>query len=337
MKLTTRQIEPFLKAPDPKVRVVLIYGPDDGLMRARARALGQKIVADLNDPFNVSVLKSDEIKDDPARLFDEANAISMMGGARLVRIEDGKDGLAPALKSYLEKPSHETLVIIEAGDLGAKSALRKLCEGAKNAAALPCYVADAKGLLGFIRASLAEDGFTATPDALNWLADNISGDHGRVMSEIAKLKIYMNKDKRIDLSHVQAACGSGGTMAMDDFVYNLAGKNAADMLRAFSLLNEEGLPEIAMIRALQNHLRRLHLTKCRITKGMATEQAMKMLHPPVFFKYEAAFHSQLQRWTEPALRDAMTKVSDLEARCKQTVTPVESVCAQAFLSLARSR
>ena len=44
MKLQFRQIEPFVKKPDPAARVILIYGPDDGLIRERARAIGGTVV-----------------------------------------------------------------------------------------------------------------------------------------------------------------------------------------------------------------------------------------------------------------------------------------------------
>ena len=54
MKLTFREIEPFVKKPNPAARVVLIYGPDDGLMRERSKMISQSIVKDLNDPFNVA-------------------------------------------------------------------------------------------------------------------------------------------------------------------------------------------------------------------------------------------------------------------------------------------
>ena len=82
MKLQFKQIEPFVKAPDPKARVILVYGPDDGLVRERAAAMGKTVVADLNDPFNAVTLDAGQLADDPARLMDEALAMSMMGGNR---------------------------------------------------------------------------------------------------------------------------------------------------------------------------------------------------------------------------------------------------------------
>ena len=54
MKLSYRQIEPFVAKPDPAARVILIYGPDAGLVRERAAIIGKSVVADLNDPFNVA-------------------------------------------------------------------------------------------------------------------------------------------------------------------------------------------------------------------------------------------------------------------------------------------
>jgi DNA polymerase-3 subunit delta len=337
LKLTWKQIDPFIKSPDPVARAILIYGPDDGLMRTRAKAIGQTVVSDLNDPFNVTVLKNDDIIADPARLMDEASAMSMMGGDRLIRIENATKALTPTLKTYLENPSAHNLVIIEAGNLDSRDALRVLCEKAKNAAALPCYIADSRNLSTTIRNLLAEEGLTASPDAISWLAENLAGDHGRVVSEINKLKIYMGEEKRVELSHVQDACGSGGALVMDDFVFALAGKNAADMLRAFTQLSDEGVPIISMIRALQYHLRRLHITQARMKEGESLDGAIKKLMPRVFFKYEQPFKAQLQNWSMPALATAMQKLSDLEARSKQTGTPVETVSAQAFLSLARMR
>ena len=337
MKIPPRNLDTFVRSPDPAARVILIYGPDDGLMRARAKALGKTVVSDLNDPFNVSVLKGEDLVTDPARLNDEANAISMMGGDRLVRIEQATKTLTPVLKAYLDSPSPHTLVIIEAGELDAKDSLRTLCEKSPNAAALPCYVADARSLGGTIRAALSEEGFSASPDAIGWLSENLSGDHGRVLSELNKLKIYMGEQKRIELPHVQAACGTGGALAMDDFVYALTGKQAAEMLRAFTQMTDEGVPVISMIRAAQYHLRRLHITQARLQKGESLDAAMNKLHPKVFFKYEQPFKSHLQRWPLPAIAAALQKLSELEARSKHTCTPVDTLSAQAFLSLAKSR
>ena len=71
MKIAPRQVERFLRAPDPKTPVVLVYGPDEGLVRERVDLLIKSVLDDPGDPFRSSDLSADLIKSDPAALLDE--------------------------------------------------------------------------------------------------------------------------------------------------------------------------------------------------------------------------------------------------------------------------
>lgn len=339
MKLTYRQIEPFVKTPDKAARVILIYGPDHGLVRERAAIIGKTVVSDLNDPFNVAVLSSDGLADDPARLGDEAGAISMMGGDRLIRIEQASDKLTVILKSYLEDPSNNALVIIQASDLTPRSSLRKLCESAKNAAALPCYVEDERGVAGVIRTRLQEENMPINPDALNWLAANIAGDRGKVRSELEKLITYKGTDDTtsISMKDVQAACGAAGEQSFDNLIYAVGSRRSADALFAYNILLQEGMNFVAIIRSLQNHFRRLHQTKAHMQSGLALDMAMKKLSPPVFFKQAPQFKGQVNSWSLNALDIILGKLTRLEAQCKQTGMPTETLCGQAILGISKMR
>lgn len=335
MKLAWRDIEPFVKQPAPAARAILVYGPDNGLMRERVRTMGKTVVADLSDPFNVTVLNADDIVSDPARLFDEARAMSMMGGARLIRIENGADKIAPALREYLEEASPDNLVIIEAGELGPKSPLRALFEKSKNAAAVPCYIEDERGLATLIRQMLSESGYTAQADAVTWLATNIAGDRGRARSEIEKLILYMGgAGGTVMLADAQAACGEAGTADYDELVYAVAGARREVALATFHKLLEEGVAPVSILRTLQNHFKKLHYTQAIIAQGASVETAMKSLQPPIFFKLEQPFKAQLQRWPMARLQLVMGRLSELEAQTKRTGTPVETLCAQAILSIS---
>ena len=341
MKLTWKQIDPFLKSPDPKARVVLVYGPDDGLMRERAIMIAKTVTPDLDDPFNVVSLTADLINDDPARLNDEANAMSMMGGARLIRIEDGADKLTPTVKSYLEDPSAENLVIIEAGALGTRSSLRQLCEKAKNAAALPCYVEDERGMSNLIRDTLSNAGFRIEGDALHALSSAIMGDRMRARGEIEKLITYMGTPEGdnlcVTLQDVQASCGDSSAASLDDLIYAVAGGNAKTAMASYQRLVGEGVADIVILRSLQNHFRRLHFVAANMNQGQSLDMAVKSLQPPLFFKVAPAFKSQVSKWRGPKLDIVMSKLSDLEAQTKRTGAPVQTLCAQAILSLSVMR
>src|SRR5262249_2642380 len=135
------QINVFLQKPNSAVRVVLIYGPDTGLVHERAEEIAKKTVPDINDPFRTTNLMGSVITEDPARLRDEMAAQALGGGRRLVRIQGATEGVAAILTSLIgDMPLSDSLLLIEAGDLDKRSKLRALCENEDIAVALPCYV-----------------------------------------------------------------------------------------------------------------------------------------------------------------------------------------------------
>ena len=132
-------VDSFLARPDPARPVVLIFGPDAGLVSERVNALIKASVDDVNDPFSLVRLDGEELAANPARLVEEAQTIPLFGGRRAVWVKAGSRNIAPAVETVLGLPASECRVVIEAGDLRRNAPLRVLCERAKNAAALPCY------------------------------------------------------------------------------------------------------------------------------------------------------------------------------------------------------
>ncbi len=338
MKLSFRQIEPFVKSPDPKARVILVYGPDAGLMKERANIIGKTQVPDLSDPFNVVVLSSDIIAEDPARLIDEANAISMMGGNRLIKIEDATDKISTTLKTYLENASAETLIILEGGDLGPRSPLRKLCESAKNAAALPCYIESEQDLTRFINDTMRAHNIQIDRDAAAWLAINISGDRMKARSELDKIVTYkINDPSPVSLTDVQNCCGEAGATTLDDLIYATASRNTKKAMECYNTLAEEGTNFVVILRSLQGHFRKLHLTQSHMAAGQSMEIAIKNIRPPLFFKVKPLFQRQLSDWHMNTVEKILERLTSLEADCKKTGAPTETLCAQAILAISKSR
>ena len=333
MKLTWKQIEPFLKKPDADVRAVLVYGPDSGLVRERAKTLCLTQLSDLNDPFNSAHLTGEIIKEDPARFTDEADAGSLMGGKRLLRVTDAGNDMAVPLRAWLKSdPSRDVLVVIEAGDLKPKDALRKVCENEMNAAALPCYVEDERALITLIRDSLTEQGFKIASDALSALAQAVKGDRGRARMEIEKLVLYMGKTRSINLHDVQQSAGDIGLHSLDDLVFAFTGGNRELALKTLRVLLDEGTEPVVILRSLQNQVMRLHLVRSLVDNhNQSLDEAMKMLQPPVFFKAADQFKAQVNRWSQTKCRAWIARLNDAENRTKQTGAPVETLLSQLLL------
>src|SRR5207245_358427 len=131
------EIGTFLARPNRPI--VLIVGPDAGLVRERVEALVRKSVDDPKDPFQLARLDGDDLASEPTRLVEEANTIPLFGGRRAVWVRAGSRNFAPAVETLIGAASPDCRVVIEAGDLKRSSPLRTACERAKNAVALPCY------------------------------------------------------------------------------------------------------------------------------------------------------------------------------------------------------
>src|SRR6201984_1167913 len=137
--LRGRDIDTFLARPDPGRPIILLYGPDAGLVRERADALLKSAVDDSNDPFSLVKLDGDELSAEPSRLVDEAMTVPLFGGRRAIRVRAGSRSFASGVDTLAEMSVKDCRIVIEAGELRPESPLRKACERAKTAVAIGCY------------------------------------------------------------------------------------------------------------------------------------------------------------------------------------------------------
>lgn len=333
MKIANNRVDGFLRSPDPAVRAVLLYGPDSGLVRERGDSLARSIVADLSDPFRVTELTPTHLREDPARLADEAAALSLTGGARVVRLRDGADTITAVVKSFLGHGTNGTLVIIEAGDLPTRSSLRKLFESEANAAALPCYGDEGQNLESVIRDSLRQYGQEADRDAMAYLLGHLGADRRLTRTELAKLALYRGAPGRITLEDAVDCIGDGAAMDQDDLALAVADGDQSSVQRLLDRLWREGVSPISVIRTLTRHFLRLHLAAGWMVQGRSVDQAVAALKPPPIFRVTPRLKSQAQRWSVDRLGTALDLLLNAEMDCKTTGLPAEAICGRCLTQL----
>lgn len=336
MKFTTAQISSFLQSPDPKVRVVLFYGPDAGLVRERADSLAKKIVDDVNDPFRVSLLTGSMISDIAAKLYDEVSAQSLLGGKRLVRCSHAQDGVASAVEALLsDLPLNDSLLIIEADELAARSKLRMLCESdAKHACAIPCYIEDSTQRQRAISDMLKAENITASKDLLRLLADSLPPDRIALRSEIEKLAMYARGKNSVTLEDIHAVLQDAGAAELDDLVHAVAIGDAKRVCVLLDHLFAEQTSPVAILRAAQRHFLRLQLARSYCDDGMSANDAVGKLQPKVFWKFVEQTTRQVQRWPSPSIEKFLQKLYEAEAAVKRTGIPDVALCSQLMLQAA---
>ena len=334
MRIAAGRIDGFLRRPDPEIRAVLLFGPDAGLVRERADLLARGICPDLRDPFLVADLAAAGLASDPARLFDEAAQISLMGGRRVVRVRDAGDAHAALFARFLGDPAGDALVVVETGDLPGRSALRRAFDEAPRGAAIGCYPDGARDLAALIRESLAGHRVQASRDALDFLAGHLGEDRLVTRAELEKLTLYAGDGGRIGLDDARAVIADSAALSLDDAILAAAEGDAASLDRALARVFQEGESPVTVIRAMLRHMQRLHVLAARVTAGTSLDEAIRGARPPIFFKDQDSWRRQLRRWREAALRRALDRIAEAEFRMKLTGLPAGTLCREALFVLA---
>src|SRR5471030_3214644 len=96
--LKAAEIYAFVARPDPKRPIVLVLGPDAGLVRERTEAIILSSVDDVRDPFALARLDGDELASEPSRLIEEALTVPLFGGRRAILVKAGGRNFAPAVE-----------------------------------------------------------------------------------------------------------------------------------------------------------------------------------------------------------------------------------------------
>ena len=339
MKIEARQVEAFLKKPDPRVRGVVLYGNDDGLVAERAVALAKSICEDLKDPFRVVDIAGDSLKQDPARLADEFGALSMMGGRRVIRVRPAGEESVAALENLVEAVAGDALIIVEAGNLTPRSSLRTLAETEAMLAALPCYMDNEMALEGLVESAVRAQGLTVEPDALEWIVERLGGDRGQTRGEIDKLLLYKGTDagKSITLEDAMAVLGDTASIGIDDVIAATFDGEPVALDRALDRVFAEGGNPVQLVRSLQRHADQLHLVSGHAAKGGNLEAAMfKARGLPRGGPVRQRFERHLRNWPLPRLSAALTTILEAEIECKRTGLPDEAIARRLCLRLSQA-
>ena len=331
MKLQAHQVEGFCANPSPEPRAILLYGPDQGLVAERFEQISLALASDLDDPFQVVSLDGDDVASDMVRFLDEAAQISLDGTRRVIRIRHAGDSVTTALESFLDSGGEDAVVLVQGGDLGPRSGLRKLFERAKGAAAAPCYADDSRTIERLLRDVQEAHRLKIDPDAYAYLVVRLGRDRGVTRNELEKLVLFAGDGGTLDYEAAAALSGDNAMLGADALADAVGLGRAGDAFRAFRRLHEEGLSEIAVIRRLLRHFQSLHI----VTAAADPLQAVRSLQPPVHFKRKAAVEKQARQWSTQRVEHVLRLLGRAEETCKRTGTPGREVVRETVLRIAR--
>jgi len=317
----------------PKLRALLFYGPDAGLVAELGTQACREVLGEEQDPFRLAEVTARQLRDDPALLADEAAALSLTGGRRVVRLREAGNDRRPQLASFLKGLPGEALLVVEAGDLPKRSRLvQTFTRASPQAAVVPCYRDEGGGLARFAETLLRDAGLSIDPQALSLLSGQLGGDRQLSRREIEKLILYKGSG-RIDSDDVRACIGDGAALDLEDLAMAVAEGDPAKLDRVLRRSLQQGANPVQILRQVMRHFQRLQFVAGQLAEGGSAEGAMKRLQPPPFWKVARRFEAQARRWPSARLATAGARLLEAEAACKRSGAQDEVLCAQVLLGI----
>jgi DNA polymerase-3 subunit delta len=293
------------------VSVILIYGPDRGLVSERAQAFAQSCGLPLDDPFTVIRLDAAEVDRDPGKLVDEARMVAMFSAKRLIWVRNAgaQKSLAEDVKALCATPPADAIVLIEAGELRKGAPIRSAVEAGAAAIALPCFADEARDLDAVIDDELRKAGMTMGQEARQVLRRNLGGDRLASRGEIVKLVLYAQGEAEIGRRHVEASVGDAAAADTDALLDAMLAGHLAGFDIQFSRTVTNPSQAAALLGAVLRQLHTVQLLRAAVEAGARPGEAVASAKPPVFFSRRKAMESAVSRWTGATIQRALDRLS----------------------------
>lgn len=321
MKIAPKQIESFLRTPAANSVAVLLYGPDQGQAREYMQRI-QHVLLGKNASSSQRIEIDDaKLNADITCLHDEAANFDLLGGNKLILLRNAKDKHVQAITQAIPALSAESYLVVWAGELTPRSALRQLFEKEPRLASVPCYLDAGASLQATIRDQLGKSGVQADREVVQYLESQLGNDRAITRQELDKLILYLGEHTLLDMHTAHSVISQNTHDETDDICYAFLPEKITTLDQLLSRYLQSGGTPIMVVRAFIRHIGRLMEVKHRMQEGMSADQAIRQMKPAIFFKKQALFQRQAQYWSVGALTQLLRHAIRLESQLKASYPP----------------
>ena len=332
--LRGKDIDSFLARPDPGRPIILLYGPDSGLVRERADALMASAVDDPNDPFSLVRLDGDELAAEPSRLVDEAMTVPLFGGRRAIRVKAGSRSFASGVETLTDFPIKDCRIVIEAGELRPEAPLRKICERAKNAVAIACYPDTERDLAKLIDDELRLSNLKIAQDARATLMSLLGGDRQASRNELRKIVLYAHGQREITLDDVMAVVSDASDFKLDPIVDGAFAGQPAMVESEFAKAMIAGTYPGLIISAAQRQVAALHKAALLMEGGASVSSAAENGFPRLHFSRKNVVETALRNFSAIRLVQVMDQLATAALDVRKQSSLAAVIAQRALMSIA---
>ena len=239
-------------------KIYFFHGDEPYFIDQITKAIVENALEDHERDFNQTILYG---KDSEAlSIISEAKGYPMMAERRLVILKEAQDFKdIEALLPYFEQPSDQTIFVINYKYKTYDTRKKSIKAAAKNGLVFKAEKVKDYKLADWITSYVKTLGYGITPKASILLAEFLGNDLSKIVNELQKLDILVEKGTTINEIHIEENIG----ISKDYNVFELVNAiGARDVLKANKIVdyfdhNPKATSIMIVIPSLFNHFSRL--------------------------------------------------------------------------------
>ncbi len=335
MKLSTREAPGYFAKPDANSTGLLIYGSDAMRVALRRQEVIKALIGENGeDEMRLSRIAAADLRKDPASLLDAIKAQGFFPGPRVAFVEDAGDGLTATISSALSEWNEgDAQVIVTAGQLAARSKLRKLFEDHPSAYATGIY--DDPPSRDEIEVALKTAGLSdISYDAMTALTDlSRSLSPGDFRQTLEKIALYKLRDPDpLTPDEIALSAPSSVEAGIDDALNIAAEGKAHELGPVLRRLEAQGVGPVGLCIGATRHFKTLHMVA---SDPGGAGAGIGKLRPPVFGPRRDRIQRQASNWGMHKLENALALLLDTDLTLRSSAeVPQMAVMERALLRLA---
>lgn len=323
MKIYSSKFLHFINKIPQKIKSILLYGENKGLVKLKVNATVNAIKRDF------SVYDAAYVLTNPLVLFGQQELFAKKNSNQILCVRNVDDKLYDVIKKYFAFP-RETFLIIYGSDSNSLSKIRKFYEEQDFCAAIRFFEFIPKEKSAFIEQKLKKVGISFDKEVIDFCTYYLPDDIQQLDSEIKKIILFSFETKEITLDNIRALFSLDIKGSLEKVVYSIGDKNITEFIKAFYNAKHDGFDEVAILRAINSHLSKLKYTQYFIAQGLSIRESLAKLLPRIFFKRQNQFVKQINNWDVKSLLKAQKIILNTELLMKTMLSNKTSICCEAL-------
>jgi DNA polymerase III subunit delta len=282
-----------LKAEPRRYHGILVFGPNwDLVQRIKSETLSSLTAV---DPLvEVVRLATADIDDNPGKILEELQALSLFGSSKIVTVEAASASVYKECVSATTVGWSGAMLLVTAGDLKKTVAMRKEFEASPELAAVCCYEQTSDELAAVVVAKLAAEGLQCSRDVAGLIVEAVAGNAALLDSELDKIVAYCRGQDSVTLGDTEAVCAINRSSPLDAVIDGSFAGQTDLALASLRNLRNDGVAASSILVTLTNHF--VMLMQMHAACGdRRADTIIKEWRPPVFWKRQPAIADQVQR------------------------------------------